>query len=527
MSLKKFNDFSVSEAIDIDFGKARQQGKESAEKTIKTIDSFFISTLGKELNSQIENMSFGDLGKKISEIIKRNENKYAIPVIIAALLTNANISERDIQLSCNHLPQDKVEIVQDSLELNLDSTKLTFTKFDDLTKPSGEIGANHVRPKDGWGSGEFAAPRASKGKSYDHRGLDIWISPGQEIFSPIDGVVKRIDVKPYSDDDRFTGVDIIGVGKDAGLCVRIFYINPLSSMKVGDNIRRKDLIGHGQDLGIKYNKNRNKDKGNINNHIHFEVRQPSKTPRELINCSEKEYKEVFGQSKVLDPNSFLNMVRSTKDQGKKDINDLSKSPKSTSDQGKKDTNDYYQKLANRESGGDPEVINRDGFMGKYQMGEDALSDVARKEPSLSHLAEIKSDDFRKNPSIFSEADQDKAIKVYTQANREYLRSGFRNIKPPGVGGKSYDVDPYDYYTDFEGEEIPNVPLHGGKKGTLKVTKAGVLGGAHLGGAGSVKVFLNTGGKVNPKDKNGVHISEYMDLLGGTEVPKSVTGEEIE
>jgi len=44
---------------------------------------------------------------------------------------------------------------------------------------------------------------------------------------------------------------------------------------------------------------------------------------------------------------------------------------------------------------------------------------------------------------------------------------------------------------------------------IKITRSGLLAGMHLGGLGSVKVFLLTNGKSDRHDINGTRISDYI------------------
>ena len=51
---------------------------------------------------------------------------------------------------------------------------------------------------------------------------------------------------------------------------------------------------------------------------------------------------------------------------------------------------------------------------------------------------------------------------------------------------------------------------------VKITESGILAAAHLGGAGSVKRFLKTGGKRKCKDDYGTSVKSYMRDFGGYE-----------
>ncbi len=66
--------------------------------------------------------------------------------------------------------------------------------------------------------------------------------------------------KPYKDDPRFLGVELLGGGQWAGITIKIFYI---TSSRSGDT-KAGEPIGEAQDLSVKY--------PGITNHIHLEVR---------------------------------------------------------------------------------------------------------------------------------------------------------------------------------------------------------------------------------------------------------------
>ena len=46
-----------------------------------------------------------------------------------------------------------------------------------------------------------------------------------------------------------------------------------------------------------------------------------------------------------------------------------------------------------------------------------------------------------------------------------------------------------------------------------ITLSGLLAGSHLVGAGAVKEFLDSSGKIVPKDGNDVPVTEYMKKFG--------------
>lgn len=150
--------------------------------------------------------------------------------------------------------------------------------------------------------------------------------------------------------------------------------------------------------------------------------------------------------------------------------------KTKSNKRKNDISKFLKALAKRESSSNPKIINNLGYIGKYQFGEMALKDVGLED-------KINTDKFRKNPSIWPERDQDRAMIKLLKKNKSYLG---------------------EYLSEFEGKIINGV----------KITKSGLLAGSHLVGAGAVKQFLDSNGQFVPKDGNGVPVTDYIKKFGG-------------
>ena len=132
--------------------------------------------------------------------------------------------------------------------------------------------------------------------------------------------------------------------------------------------------------------------------------------------------------------------------------------------------DYYaflNDIGHRESGNRYGVVNKYGYMGRFQFGKSTLKTLKIK---------VDKETFLSNPQL-----QDYAMYKLLCYNQNKLK----------------------YYIDnFEGQIV-----HG-----ILVTESGILAAAHLGGAGSVKRWFKTG-KVR-KDGNGVKITSYMEKFSG-------------
>ena len=128
---------------------------------------------------------------------------------------------------------------------------------------------------------------------------------------------------------------------------------------------------------------------------------------------------------------------------------------------------FLDAIGFRESGNRYDVVNRYGYMGKYQFGKKTLKGLGIK---------VTQDEFLNSPYI-----QEKAMYALLRQNKRSLRK---------------------YIEKYNGKYV-----HG-----VLVTESGLLAAAHLGGAGSVKKWFRTG-KVR-KDGNGVKITSYMVMFNG-------------
>lgn len=141
-----------------------------------------------------------------------------------------------------------------------------------------------------------------------------------------------------------------------------------------------------------------------------------------------------------------------------------------------ETHKFLKALAKKESSSNPKAVNRLGYIGKYQFGKMALQDLELDDKINAHK-------FKKNPAIFPEKMQDKAMLKLLKLNKNYLG---------------------DYINKYEGKNI----------GGIDITKSGLLAGSHLVGASNVKKFLDSNGSFVPKDANGVPVTDYIANFGG-------------
>jgi hypothetical protein len=129
---------------------------------------------------------------------------------------------------------------------------------------------------------------------------------------------------------------------------------------------------------------------------------------------------------------------------------------------------FKEALGFKESRGSYTVVNRFGYMGKYQFSKSTLKMIGIYNATK----------FMEDASL-----QEKAFKAYTSRNKWILR---RDIKR------------------FDGRYV----------GGVMVTESGILAAAHLAGAGNVKKFLRSYGVEGFKDANGTSIRHYLKKFSG-------------
>lgn len=166
--------------------------------------------------------------------------------------------------------------------------------------------------------------------------------------------------------------------------------------------------------------------------------------------------------------------------------------------------DFLNDLGNRESSGNYGAENTIGFIGKYQWGEGMLQDLGyykadetgwRKNDWIGEWTGkdgiYSKEDFLNNPSV-----QEKAIKEEMDLlNKRINNAGF---------------------DDYIGRNINDV----------KITRSGLLAGAHLKGTekGGLRTFLHN--KTDNSDKYGTKISEYINKFKGYQTPFDKIGKFI-
>ena len=134
---------------------------------------------------------------------------------------------------------------------------------------------------------------------------------------------------------------------------------------------------------------------------------------------------------------------------------------------------FTDKMKKSESSGDYEVVNREGYMGAYQFGEDRLKDYKKATKST-----FSKDEFLENEEL-----QDKVFDWHVNDITEYM---FEKGLDSWIGQKIQGVE---------------------------VTKDGLIAVAHLGGKTGLKKFLESDGEYNPDDSQGTTLLDYLRKFG--------------
>jgi hypothetical protein len=138
---------------------------------------------------------------------------------------------------------------------------------------------------------------------------------------------------------------------------------------------------------------------------------------------------------------------------------------------------FINDLGYRESGNNWLSINRIGCFGEWQFAESTLKYLGFRKITLRR--------FRANPFIFPRELQAEALRSLIRVNMIYLKDHERYIG-----------------TTIRG---------------IRVTRSGMIAASHLGGAGSMKKFLDSGGRINRKDTFGTAVSEYLKRFSSYDI----------
>ena len=132
---------------------------------------------------------------------------------------------------------------------------------------------------------------------------------------------------------------------------------------------------------------------------------------------------------------------------------------------------FKEAVAFKESQGRYHVTNTLGYLGKYQFGK----------TTLKRFRIYNAKEFLKNPEL-----QEKAFAAYCAVNKWILRKDIRRSVGKIING-------------------------------IEITESGILAAAHLGGAGNVKKYLRSRGRIRFSDAYGSSIQSYLKKFAGYNV----------
>jgi hypothetical protein len=132
---------------------------------------------------------------------------------------------------------------------------------------------------------------------------------------------------------------------------------------------------------------------------------------------------------------------------------------------------FLTSIGRRESSNRYDIVNRWGYMGKYQFGRKTLNALGYKN--------ISNNQFLSNPKL-----QEEAMIKLLKHNKHILRREIRKYC-------------------------------GTQKHGVYITESGLLAAAHLAGPGNVKKWLRRGKRF--RDGLGTDLVEYLQLFGGYKI----------
>jgi len=134
---------------------------------------------------------------------------------------------------------------------------------------------------------------------------------------------------------------------------------------------------------------------------------------------------------------------------------------------------FMKKVAYIESGNNHRITNEFGMMGKYQFSPSTVRTLGFRVSNKNFLADTKL--------------QDTVMLAYMKANH-------RELKP--------------LIKKYDGKIVKGI----------KVTRAGILAGAHFAGSGGVVVYFNTSGN-GITDARGTTVKKYMSYFSNFTLPE--------
>lgn len=155
---------------------------------------------------------------------------------------------------------------------------------------------------------------------------------------------------------------------------------------------------------------------------------------------------------------------------------------------------FLNDLGARESGGNYKIINKYGYVGKYQMGEAALIDSGYYKKISGNYNNDWTGQFTGKDNVYS-------LKDYLNSETAQENSQIIFKKKQWGYLKAVKADKY----------------IGKKINGYVITPSGLLAGAHLKGAGCVIKYLQNNGKGDYKDAFNTSIETYIQKFADYDV----------
>ena len=169
----------------------------------------------------------------------------------------------------------------------------------------------------------------------------------------------------------------------------------------------------------------------------------------------------------------------------------------------KDTKAFLEALGAQETKGKDNpyfCMNKAGYVGKYQMGEQAMADMGIYYKKNGKYNNDWSGIFRENKyGINCLWDYRKSPEKQEQLQVDYKKKDWQYIKNKGL-------------LCYVGKTINGVVI----------TESGMLAGAHLVGAGGLSRYLKSNGTDDVKDGTGTPVSKYIEQFAGYDVSEIIT-----
>ena len=117
------------------------------------------------------------------------------------------------------------------------------------------------RGTDAWGDGSYGAFRGSR----SHRGIDLEVEPGVELYSPVNVRVTKLGLPYIPKDSDKIKYQYVQITDYRGYKHRIFYVEP--KVVVDQHVDLHTVIGFAQNIASKYTT----EEKVMKNHVHYEI----------------------------------------------------------------------------------------------------------------------------------------------------------------------------------------------------------------------------------------------------------------